>query len=257
MCEVGSVRSTLRLIILVLIGGPVFAPAVWTLAASDQPTTVQPTQADESEQHLYAPPKKLIPRARVGGEMRGTDGSDPEVQPLAPDHVGFTVEKAPTINWFLSKPTTHRVTFTLTDSRVIRPVFEGPIPTPKEPGIHAIRLKDLGLTLETDVQYRWYVSVERDHDSRSRDIVAGGVIERCELTECLQDRPTRLSCSMQSVKDNAKNGLWYDAMACLCGLIDLTPTDIQLRKLRITLLRDIGLSGVAEWDQRAIQSLTR
>ena len=59
--------------------------------------------SDELSQPLYAPPKKLTPRARVGGDVRGTDGTDPEVKALVPDHVGYTVKETPAVNWFLSK----------------------------------------------------------------------------------------------------------------------------------------------------------
>jgi len=41
------------------------------------------------EQPIYTPPKKITPRARVGGDVRGTDGSDPEVKALVPDHPAF------------------------------------------------------------------------------------------------------------------------------------------------------------------------
>lgn len=231
-------------------------PSGWMAGGSAPIPSVQAAQTDESQRPIYTPPKKLVPRARVGGELRGTDGADPEVQPLAPDHVGFTVERSPTVNWYLSKPTTRKITFTLTDSRLIRPLYDSHIPTPKQEGIHAVHLKDLGISLEPEVQYRWYVSIERDPESRSKDIVAGGMIERCEIGNCLVEG-ARLSCTMQSVIENARNGLWYDAMACLCSLVDTTPADITLRRLRAQLLRDIGLPGVAEWDLRSIQSLGR
>jgi hypothetical protein len=239
-----------------LILSVAFLPAVGSLAGPDQPAAAPSVPADESDRPLYAPPKKLIPRARVGGEMRGTDGADPEVQPLAPDHVGFTTDRTPTVNWFLSKPTSHKIVFTFTDSRVIRPLYEAQIPTPKSAGIQSVHLKDLGLILETEVQYRWYVSVQRDPDSPSRDIVAGGVIERCDIGECLTTGAV-LSCDQHAVVENARNGLWYDAMACLCSLIDRAPADHSLRKLRARLLQDVGLPGVAEWDLRAIQSMNR
>jgi hypothetical protein len=230
--------------------GVAVVPVGQIVAGSDQPKGTPP---DGSPGHLYTPPKKLVPRARVGGEVRGTDGTDPEVAPLAPDHVAFTVDKTPTVNWFLSKPTSHKVMFTFTDISLVRPLYDGPIPTPKDAGIHAVRLKDLGLSLETEVQYRWYVSVQRDPDSPSRDIVAGGMIERCDYVLC----EPRFECNVQSVLDNARNGLWYDAMACLCSLIDASPREIQLRRIRAQLLRDVGLNSVADWDLRTIQSLNR
>ena len=209
---------------------------------------------DESPASLYNPPKDAIPRARVGGQMRGTSGSEPEVQALVPDHVGLTVSRTPDLNWFLSKPTKHEVRFTLVDNRVIRPLHETQIPTPKEPGIQTIKLKDLGVTLDPNVQYRWYVSVVRDTNSPSQDIVAGGIIERCELSECITVMDAKLACNKQGVIENAKAGFWYDAMGCVCTLINNDPLDGTLRRIRAALLRQVGLNGVAEWDLRALQS---
>ncbi|NWF73961.1 MAG: DUF928 domain-containing protein [Nitrospirae bacterium] len=223
-------------------------------AMAEQPTLSKSGPTEDAPLPLYQPPKKITPRARVGGGLRGTDGSDPVLVALVPDHVGLTIKKTPILNWFLSKPTTYPLTFTLLDIRSVTPVHEGPIPTPVHAGIQSINLKDWDLALEPEVQYRWYISAVRNPDSRSQDIVAGGVIERCEFNTCLVEMQVDLSCDQQSVRRNALSGFWYDAMACLCELIDANPSDQSLRRQRASLLNQIGLSGVAEWDLRSIQA---
>jgi hypothetical protein len=234
----------------------VLIDAAQTPAESNQPVAPQSDSQEDQSLPIYTPPKKLTPRARVGGQMRGTEGSDPEIQALVPDHVGLTVSQTPVLNWFLSKPTAYTVHFTLVDNRLIKPVYEAPLPPPKEAGIQAINLKALGLSLEPDVQYRWYVSMVRNPDSPSQDIVAGGVIERCDLNVCLVEAAPDLSCNQQSVMKNARSGFWYDAMACLCDLIKASPADLQLRRQRAALLKQVGLHGVAEWDLRSAQALS-
>ncbi len=250
----GAVKRFTGLVLIVGVGlvlglsgsGPIDAVAEQSIASPDDPSIP-----------IYTPPKKFSPRARVGGELRGTDGSDPEIQALVPDHVAMTVKKTPALNWYLSKPTTYEIRFTLVDSRLIKPVHEGPIAAPKEAGIHTIDLKQLGLSLEPDVQYRWYVSAIRDPKSSAQDIVAGGVIERCEPSACFIVTQPELTCSQDSVRINAKNGFWYDAMSCLCSLIDANPTDASLRRQRAGLLRQVGLHRVADWDLRSIVSTGR
>jgi hypothetical protein len=160
------------------------------------------------------------------------------------------------VNWFLSKPTGHQVRFTLRDDRSTRSFQEKIIPTPQQPGIYTINLKELGLVLEPNVQYRLFVSIIRDAQSPSKDIVTGGMIERCELSECLEPMGAKLTCSLDTVLDNAKAGFWYDAMGCLCNLIDADSKNDKLRRLRARLLKDVGLNGVAEWDLRSIQAST-
>ena len=228
-----------------------------TPAIADQPSVAQSGPTEDAPLPLYQPPKKLTPRARVGGGLRGTDGSDPVLVALVPDHVGLTVKKAPVLNWFLSKPTTYPLKFTLIDIRSVTPLHEGLIPAPVHAGVLSINLKDWNLALEPDVQYRWYISAIRNPDSPSQDIVAGGIIERCEFSTCLLEMEVDLSCDRPSVLRNALRGFWYDAMACLCELIDSNPSDQTLRRQRAALLNQIGLSGVAEWDLRSIQAPAR
>jgi Domain of Unknown Function (DUF928) len=226
-------------------------------AAAEQSVVAQAGQSADAELPIYTPPKKLTPRARVGGTLRGTEGKDPEIVALVPDHVGMTVKQTPTLNWFLSKPTTYEIQFTISSIQRVQPVYEGTLPPPKREGVQSIDLKALGITLEPNVQYRWFVSARRNANSYSEDIVAGGVIERCEISECLITVGTVLGCDLQSVNINAKNGLWYDAMACLCSLVDAAPSDSSLKRRRAELLRQVGLHGVADWDLRSIQSALR
>ena len=226
----------------------------WT---ADLPPGIISENNSDAPTAIYRPPQKLVPRARVGGAFRGTDGSDPEIQALVPDHIGLTISRTPVLNWFLSKPTAYTVRFTLVDNRLIKPVYEAPLASPKTAGIQSINLKELGLTLEPEVQYRWYVSIIRNPDSPSQDIVAGGVIERCEFNACLVEAGPDLACTARSVQENAHKGFWYDAMSCLCSLIERQPTDNTLRRMRAALLKQVGLHGVAEWDLRGLSSSTR
>ena len=246
-----SVPVSLFLVLILSMG---LSDPASTTAASNQPSVAQSGPTEEVPLPLYKPPKKLSPRARVGGGLRGTDGSDPVLVALVPDHVGLTVKKSPVLNWFLSKQTTYPLKFTLIDIRSVIPMHEGLISIPDHAGVQSINLKDWGLALEPDVQYRWYISAIRNPDSPSRDIVAGGVIERCEFSTCLVEMEVDLSCDRQSVLRNALRGFWYDAMACLCELIDSSPSDQALRRQRAALLNQIGLSAVAQWDLRSIQA---
>jgi hypothetical protein len=247
---------TVSLLVGLILSIGFYDPAM-TLAVSDQPSVAQSGPTEDVQIPLYTPPKKLTPRARVGGGLRGTDGNDPVLVALVPDHVGLTVKKTPVLNWYLKEATTYPLVFTLIDNSSITPLYEGPIPTPNRQGIYSINLKDLDLTLEPDVQYRWYISAIRNPDRHGPDIVAGGMIERCEFSTCVVEMEVNLSCDRDSVQRNANRGFWYDAMACLCSLIDSNPSDQTLRRQRAGLLNQIGLAKVAEWDLRSIQAPVR
>jgi hypothetical protein len=195
----------------------------------------------------YHAPQRITPRARIGGSLRGGEGDDPAVAALVPDHVGFTVKQHPELNWFLSKYTAFPIRFTLIDERSIRALVEQAITPPKQAGVHAVKLEDFGFPLQANVQYRWYISVIKDADSPSRDIVTGGMIERCEFSECLV-LGAMTTCTRETLMMSAEKGFWYDAMACLSDLIESDPADTGLRKQRAALLKQVGLHDVAEWD---------
>ncbi len=201
----------------------------------------------QSEIPMYNAPRQVTPRARIGGTLRGSEGEDPAVAALVPDHVGITVKQHPALNWFLSKHTSLPIRFTLIDERSIRALVEQSITPPNQAGVHAVKIDDLGFALQANVQYRWYISVIKDADSPSRDIVTGGMIERCDFSECLL-LGAMTTCTREAVMTSAEKGFWYDAMACLCDLIESDPTDTSLHKQRAALLKQVGLHEVAEWD---------
>lgn len=202
---------------------------------------------EEPDLPQYRAPQKMTPRARLGGSLRGGEGEDPAVAALVPDHVGITVRQHPALNWFLSKHTSLPITFTLIDERSIHALLERSLAPPHKAGVHAVKLEDLGFALQANVQYRWYISVIKAADSPSQDIVTGGMIERCEFSEC-SILGAMTMCSREAVIASAVKGFWYDAMACLCDLIESNPSDTGLRKQRAALLRQVGLHDVADWD---------
>src|SRR5712692_2923195 len=69
-------------------------------------------------------PPPLAPRGRVGSGVRGGGGEGSPLLPLAPDHVGFTIEEQPSLYWFLSQETSLVLEFTLRDDRSISPIIE-------------------------------------------------------------------------------------------------------------------------------------
>ena len=205
----------------------------------------------EPEMPAYKAPPHLTPRARIGGGSRGRDADEPAVTALVPDHVGITAKQHPELNWFLSKRTSLPIRFTLMDEHSTRALVERPITNPEKAGVQAIRLSDIDVALQANIQYRWYISVIRDAGSPSRNIVTGGMIERCEFSECLVLDATTTVCSRDTVIRSAANGFWYDAMGCVSDLIETSPEDMGLRKQRAALLEQVGLHEVAEWDLAA------
>jgi Domain of Unknown Function (DUF928) len=194
---------------------------------------------------VYTPPKRGAPGGRIGGATRGIQREVFLLSVLAPDHSGFTTSEQPSLYWFISKSTSLPVELTVMDPQGVQPILETRIPAPVEAGVHRIRLSDYNVRLASGAAYRWFVSVVPDADRRSKDITAGGAIERVEMPEGLKAKVA------QSGKSNlpsiyAEAGLWYDTVDAMSELIEAAPQDQALRKQRTALLTQVGLTGITE-----------
>jgi hypothetical protein len=189
-------------------------------------------------------PPPLAPRGRVGSGVRGGDGEGSPLLPLAPDHVGFTIEEQPSLYWFLSQETSSALEFTLRDDRSISPIIEIRLPSPAQAGVHRTSLKDLGIKLEVEVQYKWYVTLLQGPEASSKDIVAGGTIERMSFVDWL----SLCQGKEKTVNGFAECGIWYNAIASISEQIEASPHDAGLRCKRASLLKQVKLSEIAKYE---------
>ena len=236
----------LRLTLLVVVA--MAWPVSWHSAVGLSSTLPDGRAADlvtapDSPMPLYKPRKNHAPRARIGGQSRGAESGAPLLIALVPDHVAFTIKGDPSLCWYLSLPTTHAMTVTVVDSRGIRPILERALPSPLHAGIHCTRPREYGIELREQESYRWFVTLVVDPDEPSRDIVAGGTIERLPFSEaCSLGMPcTWTSCDRDAIYRYSESGLWYDAIACLLDLITHGEDKQSLERMLHHLLNQSGV----------------
>jgi hypothetical protein len=216
-----------------------------TPAAPAKPTPPQGSEAPRPQIALpvYKPPLRGAPGGRIGGGTRGVAGQSLALSVLAPDDRALTVSEQPTFYWYISSRTSLPVEVAIMDPGTVAPVLEVTLPGPTEAGVHAIRLADHGVRLRAGVPYRWYVAVVPDAGRRSRDVLAGGTVERIvpapELAASLTSAGSPERASLY-----ASAGLWYDALTALGEMIDRAPADPEPRRLRAALLKQVGLPEV-------------
>jgi Domain of Unknown Function (DUF928) len=242
-----------------LAGLTLIIPLSGTALADEKGKQMRPVVESHNQQlaaaantPVYIPPIRGSPGGRVGGSSRGEDcssGKDFMLSVLVPDHTGLTVHEQPSLYWYLSESTTCPIELTIRDDQAIQPLLESRVSRPVQPGVQRIRLADYNVHLSLDVPYRWYVTVVVDPDRRSKDINAGGFIERIALPEALR---TQLAGGgkAQAPFLYAQAGLWYDALTSSSDLIEAAPDDRVLRQQRASLLEQVGLPEIAEQDMR-------
>ena len=196
---------------------------------------------------IYQPPLRGAPGGRVGGGTRGIGTELIALFALAPNHVALTVQEQPTLYWYLSKPAKYPIELTIIIEKGTHPLLETRIPLPSQPGIYPLRLSDFDIRLATGAQYRWLLTLVPDPSRRSRDIVAGAIIERVKAPETLRSR--LLKARREEIPHvYAGAGMWYDAFMAISNLVADTPDNPVFRKHRAALLEQVGLSVVAQYD---------
>ncbi len=203
-------------------------------------------------QPVYQPPLRGAPGGRIGGGTRGI--GDERITlfvlgVLAPNHVGLTIQGQPNLYWYISKPTNLPIEVTIIEDQAISPLLEKRINLPVQAGINCLRLTDYRITLLPGQQYRWFVGAIASADHRSRDIIAGGMIERIEVPESLRVKLSHADKrNIPSIY--AESGIWYDAIMAISELIEANPSDANLRRQRAALLEQVGLSQVAHSEMK-------
>ena len=200
----------------------------------------------------YQAPLRGAPATRVGGGTRGAAEATFALSVLAPDHTGYTLREKPTIYWYISKAITSPVELTVTTQEAIEPLLELILKPPVKEGIHALRLTDHGVALKPEVEYEWFVTVVTNPDERSKDILAGGSIQRVATSESVRTKLDEVGEAMWPAV-YAESGLWYDAVDEISKLIYANPADGGLRAQRASLLAQVGLAQAAAYDRNTLK----
>ena len=246
----GTAIRRLRNLALISLGGLLLFPVASGMSQEKPAVSQEKKEPDKKPattavMPVYRPPIRGAPGGRVGGGTRGTALELFVLSVLAPDHSGLTASEQPSLYWYISAPTALPVELTVMDPGTTQPLLEISVAAPIEAGIHRLRLSDHGVRLAPGVPYRWYVAVVPDPGRRSRDILAGGAIQRVNQSP---EMVARLGQARREELPSiyAEAGLWYDALTSMSELIESAPGDSALRRQRAALLTQIGLPIIAE-----------
>lgn len=181
---------------------------------------------------VYVPPRRGAPATRVGGGTRSGGTGVPQIALLSPEHTGLTHQASPTLYWYLSSAYTGTLELVVTGRDSVTPELRLRLEDAQPAGIHALDLAEHGLVLAPGRLYQWSVSIVRDEEHRSRDVVSVATIERLASDSAHQSG---------GAVDLAAAGLWYDAV----DAASRTGT----RATRAALLEQVGLDAAAAWDR--------
>jgi hypothetical protein len=167
--------------------------------------------------------------ARNFGAVRGRN--DVSVDSRAPDHVGLTLNAAPSLWWSLDSDSDAPLQVTIVDEDAIEPILRVELAGPHRTGLNSISLTEHGVELKPGVEYRWFISVLLDPDRPSRNPVSGGVIQVVGPDD---DRRVAVAAVEDARRGHllAELGIWYDAYDFFASLAEAHPEIEALERHR-------------------------
>jgi len=214
-------------------------------SAEDDKQSISANEVQSAGAPVYVPPFRGAPSRRIGGGSRSLEINKPYLTVIAPEHTGLTIQEQPTIYWYISEPSTTTIEFTITTEKGDNRFFEVKLQATELSGLQSFSLKEHNIRLLPNVEYRWYVSIVPDPKRRSKDIIAGGSIMRINLNEKLKQKLDNAS-SENIFYVLAEEGIWYDTIQSLSGLIEKYPGNKNYKAFRAKLFNQVGLTDISE-----------
>lgn len=188
-----------------------------------------------------------LPGRRISGGSRSPSTAclitpnQPIIALMPEDNIGLTLSEHPTL-WF-SLPAVspdRNIEFGLFD-QAGKMVYEETLVASGEAGLTHLQLPATATPLEVNKNYRWYLSVVCDPQSRSEDLFVTGWIKRIqpdsEVSEQLIHATDQERLSLYEA-----SALWYDELTTLITLRRNDPTAPELAQRWNTLLNSVNLT---------------
>jgi len=208
-------------------------------AAATRPATTRPVRVRRIR---YRPPRRGAPITREASAARGAEDPLPNVMVLAPEHTGLTTRAQPTFAWHQDRSARTKLILTLTNEKTFDTLMALKLRKEASAGVHSLELADVGLALDANVDYKWSVGIITGREHASGDPYSAAHVMRVAAPAELARRLSGAD-GLQRVLILAEEGIWYDALGELCGLVRAFPGDGSLRELRTRFLRDAGVLG--------------
>lgn len=116
-------------------------------------------------------------------------------------------------------------------NEAIEPLLRVDLVGPHAAGLHSISLGKHGVELETDREYRWFVTIVVDPDRPSRNLVSGGAIRVVPESDSRRDAIDEAADGERGHR-LSESGIWYDAYDFFASLSLTHPEVASLDRYR-------------------------
>ena len=193
------------------------------------------------------PREQSVPTRHIGRGKLGFCQDRPEIkedfilQVLTPPQTGLTFSAQPTLYWLVSKPIAAHFIFSLTEAESNNKLLLNKnlfleIP---EPGIQSFSLSQSLISLETNIEYKWSITLVCDSPNLANPISTEGRIKYVKPS---------FDATQQDLTFYAQHGFWYDALDTVSKLISSHPKNKAFRQTRALLLQQGELPEVLAYN---------
>ncbi|MEM9946066.1 MAG: DUF928 domain-containing protein [Cyanobacteria bacterium P01_D01_bin.36] len=201
-----------------------------------------PSLANETNAVL----RQGLPGRRISGGSRSPDTAcvstrdEPVIALMPKNNIGSTLSAHPSF-WF-SLPAVNQnrtLEFGLFDQSG-ELVYQKSLSVPNEVGVTQLSLPETATPLQVNDDYRWYLSVVCNPESRSEDLVVTGWVRRVEADSTLRSQLS-LSTPQEQLALYKTSELWYDALTTLSEMRRQNPDAPELEEQWNDLMQAIDL----------------
>lgn len=201
-----------------------------------------PIYADETTTGI----RQGLPGRRISGGSRSPDTAcllaqnEPVIALMPKNNVGTTLSTHPTFWFSLPAVNPNRtLEFGLFDQNG-ELVHQELLHAPAEAGLTQLSLPDTASPLIAERDYRWYLSVVCNQESRAEDLVVTGWVRRVEAErELLTQLELSTPQEQLSLYENAD--LWYEKVAVLSDMLRQNPSAPELVRQWSALMQTVDL----------------
>ena len=188
-----------------------------------------------------------LPGRRISGGSRSpnttcrADSNQPVVALIPENTLGLTLTDRPTLWFSLPAISPDRSLEFGLFNQAGELLYQKSLKPPAEAGLTHLTLPETDEPLQAEQDYRWYLSVVCNPESRSEDLFVTGWIRRVQPTHDIEQQLATGTQQEHLALYKEKNA-WLDALTTLCKLRREDPTDTDLSQDWNSLLAAVNLT---------------
>ncbi|MGB3300075.1 MAG: DUF928 domain-containing protein [Phormidesmis sp.] len=193
--------------------------------------------------------RQSLPGRRISGGSRSPNAAclanpdQPVIALMPKNNLGLTVAEHPTLWFSLPAVSPDRILeFGLYDPSG-ELLYTKTFSPPGNAEVASLPLPDSFSPLVVDKDYRWYLSVVCNPESRAEDLVVTGWIRRVAPSHSVNEQ-LAFATAKERIALYEESALWYDTLTTLAELRRTSPTAILLEQQWVSLLELIDLPQV-------------